>query len=224
VASADLEVPIVVRADVDLIEVDAILKAISVVAWSDFQHAYGPADDVKNQLAAVAVGDDATRKAAWWNLWGNIHHQGTIYGAAVPAVPILGSLSSWHAYPDRAQAILLLREIGAARGVVAWHYDTDNAIVHDEEAQQDLWVRLVSQMDQASLAALDSWRDDPPDVRRALVHLLTALPKQREQYGGLVEEVMPVHFRHAWLASHSELESPEMNDEIDEYEQWVYAG
>ena len=87
---------------------------------------------MKEQLAAVAVGDDATRTSAWWNLWGNIHHQGTIYGAAVPAVPILGCLSSWRPYPDRAEAIQLLREIAAAPGVVVWHYGKDNAIVHDE--------------------------------------------------------------------------------------------
>ena len=159
-----------------------------------------------------------TRKSAWWNLWGNIHHQGTIYGATVPAVPIFGSLATWRAYPDRAEAIRFLREIAAAPGVVVWHYDTDNTIVYDVAAQETLGARLAADMDQVSRAVLDSWRLDPPAVRRALVHLLTSVPNQRDRYRDLVDEEMPARFRKAWSASFSEPPPTEMNDQVDDYE------
>jgi hypothetical protein len=66
--------PIVVRPNLDGAE--TLLGAVSAVEWSAVHHAYGPASDVPGQLAEVIVGDDETRDEAWWNLWGNIHHQG----------------------------------------------------------------------------------------------------------------------------------------------------
>jgi hypothetical protein len=37
---------------------------------------------------------DATRQAAWWELWGNIHHQGSVYEATLPAVDLLIALAT----------------------------------------------------------------------------------------------------------------------------------
>lgn len=217
-------VPIVVRGDLEWDQAEPILEAIWEVDWSAYSHAYGSADDVENQLVAVTVGDEATRKGAWWNLWGNVHHQGTIYGAAVPAVPILAALARWRSYPDRAEAVLFLREVAAAPGVVVWRYGRDNEIVHDDEAQKTLGARLVAHIDRISRPVLDSWASDPPDVRRALVHLLTSLPNQRKHYARRLEGELPARFRNAWLDSFSERPSLEMNDEIDEYEHWVHSG
>ena len=71
-----------VRLDLDGAE--SLLGAVSAVDWSAVHHAYGAASDVPGQLPAVIVGDEETRDEAWWNLWGNIHHQGTIYEATAP--------------------------------------------------------------------------------------------------------------------------------------------
>jgi hypothetical protein len=65
----------------------------------------------------------------------------------VPAVPCFASLATWRAYPDRAEAILFLREIAAAPGVVVRHYGLDNTIVDDVDAQKTLGARLAADMD-----------------------------------------------------------------------------
>jgi hypothetical protein len=41
------------------------------VDWEAPYHAYESASDVPVLLSAVTVGDDPTRAAAWWQLWGN---------------------------------------------------------------------------------------------------------------------------------------------------------
>jgi hypothetical protein len=88
---ADAASPIVVRPDLDGAE--TLLGAVSAVEWGAVHHAYGPAGDVPGQLAAVIVGDDETRDEACWNLWGNIHHQGTIYEATAPDAVV--ALEDW---------------------------------------------------------------------------------------------------------------------------------
>lgn len=40
----------------------ALLERVAIVGWQDLYHAYGPAQDVSAQLAAVIVGDDATTR------------------------------------------------------------------------------------------------------------------------------------------------------------------
>ena len=52
-----------------------ILDTVRAISWNELWHAYGPADEVDEQLVAAALGDDGTRKAARWELVGNIHHQ-----------------------------------------------------------------------------------------------------------------------------------------------------
>jgi hypothetical protein len=64
------------RADLDEAQASAVPAGIAEVDWGALYHAYGPASDVPVLLGAVTVGEDATRRAAWWELWGNIHHQG----------------------------------------------------------------------------------------------------------------------------------------------------
>ncbi len=112
-------------------------------------------------MIAAALGDEQTRKAAWWELFGNIHHQGTIYEATVPAVPVIARLARWRDYPDRIEAIAFLTAVAEAEGVVVWRYDDGNQIVHDEERQELLWSELRAQMRELSASALESWRDEP---------------------------------------------------------------
>ena len=69
VQSAEPEaIPIVVRNDLDRSRAAVVIDAVDAVPWSDLCHAYGPADDVREQLIAITVEDDATLEVAWWNL------------------------------------------------------------------------------------------------------------------------------------------------------------
>jgi hypothetical protein len=217
--------PIVCRPNLDGAAVGALLGQVSVVQWTDVYHAYGPASDVPGQLAAVIVGDDATRDEAWWNLWGNVHHQGTIYEATVPAVPILFGLATWPAYPDRAQALLMLREVGAAEGVYVWRYGPDGELVSDEDEQQRLYPELRGILAAGAAPILSGWRREPPDVQRALLWMLSVNAELRADYEDLVDELLPEEHRQAWeLEISDSVDSQEEADAVFALEDWVHSG
>ncbi len=176
------------------------------------------------QLAAVLVGDDDTRDEAWWNLWGNIHHQGTIYEATVPAVPILLSLAAWREHPDRAQALWMLQEIARAEGVYVGRYDDNDEIVSDEDAQKRLYPVLRSTLHAGAEQLLRRWRSEPETVQRALLWLLSALPELRIEHEELVRELLPAPLEGAWaIAIAGGPDSDESADEISKLEDWVHG-
>ncbi len=212
-----------IRTDLDLDAARPILEAIASVGWTDLQHAYGRAADVENQLAALVVGDAATRESAWWNLWGNIHHQGTIYSATVSAVPILGRLSSWATFPDRVESILFLREVAASPGVVVWRIEADETFF-DAEAQDALAKELAAHIDEIARARLRRWEAEPPEMRRGLLWLLSVLPHLHERYADLIQEERPSRFEAAWSLIARGAESEDDYDEIEEFERWILYG
>jgi hypothetical protein len=186
-------------------------------------HAYGAASDVADQLIAAAIGDDATRKAAWWNLWGNIHHHGTIYEATAAAVPIIAALASWPSYPDRVEAISFLREIAAAEGVVVWAYGDGGEIVFDEPRQQALTAEAETSVRELATTLLVTWMSGPPKIRRALLWLLSALPELHDMFSDLVEAELPAEYTTAWAILKRGPESQEEFDVVCEFEAWTYA-
>jgi len=50
-------------------------KRISAIDWTAYQTAYGPADDVANQLMQLASGDKKTSLKASHELWCWLCHQ-----------------------------------------------------------------------------------------------------------------------------------------------------
>jgi hypothetical protein len=70
------------------------LTGLNAVTWSQYHHAYGPADDVPGLLRALLSDDPARRETAKWELYGNLWHQGAVYEATQHAVPFLVELLS----------------------------------------------------------------------------------------------------------------------------------
>jgi hypothetical protein len=85
----------------------ALLEGLEAIDWSRYHHAYGPATDVPGLLRALANEDDAPPelKAAAkkqgksvaaqvrWVLWGNVFHQGSVWGASAKVVPFVATLA-----------------------------------------------------------------------------------------------------------------------------------
>ena len=176
------------------------------------------------QLAAVVVGDDATRAEAWWNLWGNILHQGTVYEATVPAVPILFALARWRDHPDREQAISMLRESGAAEGVDVWRYDADGAIVEDPRRARRLLARCRPG-ERGAEPLLDRWREEPAQpVQRELLWLLSVLPACERATSRSSRSCFRRSHRAAWeLETARAPESQEDADAVSALEDWIHA-
>ena len=195
--------PIVVRDRLDERRASALLSRIAGTDWGGLEHAYGPAGDVPAQLAAVVVGDAATRRLAWWNLWGNVHHQGTVYAATVPAVAVLARIAGWREHPDRVQALAFLRELAAGEGT--------------SEAAVD--AALAAELP----ALFDGWREEPEPVRRGLLWVLGACPGLRRRHADLVDALLPEEHRAAWEVVTSGAIPPD-DDAYDAYvelESWA---
>jgi hypothetical protein len=84
--------------------------AIDAVDWGALEDAYGPADSVAAMLHALAGEDAAARQQALRQAYGNIHHQGSVYSASVPAAGLLVRLLALP-HADRADLLLLLTHL-----------------------------------------------------------------------------------------------------------------
>ena len=152
-----------------------MLERLHTVDWNALTHAYGPADDVPELLRALAAADRQARKDAYWELYGNIFHQGTRYPATAPAVPFLLELLADPATPDRPELLLLLTHlvtgqfsVAADPTMYAGEPDDGHALAHGDvedygailrdiyraaEAGLPLYLQLVQHADTASLRA-----------------------------------------------------------------------
>ncbi len=72
-----------------------MFETLDTVDWSRFHHAYGPAADVPSLLRTLVLPEapSATGKTALGSaihaLWGNVYHQGTVWGVTPHVVPFL---------------------------------------------------------------------------------------------------------------------------------------
>ncbi|MEX3015313.1 hypothetical protein [Gymnodinialimonas hymeniacidonis] len=82
-----------------------MLDGLDDISWDSLVHAYGPASDVPADLRALLSADENTAKDALWRLFGNIHHQGTVYLAAPPAIPFLTEIAL-ALPPERAAGVV----------------------------------------------------------------------------------------------------------------------
>ena len=156
---------------------------------------------------AVHVGGVAVREAAWWELWGNLHHQGPVYEATAYAVPFVSAVAEDRGHPDRIQALAFLRDVAIGDGEAA------------EVVRADVRSRVPE--------LLRDWAHEPVPVRRALLWLASAFPEVLPEYPGLVR-VPDVH-RAAWdvlIADRKEYEDLSGADEErrEAFEQWMLAG
>ena len=156
-----------------------MLERLHNVDWSALTHAYGPAADVPELIRALAASDRQARKDAYWELYGNIFHQGTRYPATAPAVPFLLELLGCAGTPDRHELLLLLTHLVTGQFSVAAdptmyagepddghalsHGDSDDygAILRDiyraAEAGLPLYLELAQHADTAHLRAAASF-------------------------------------------------------------------
>jgi hypothetical protein len=201
-------VPIIVRSGVGHGAVDELAEALASIPWSALHHAYGPADDVPALLFAVTLATDDVRHAAWWELWGNIHHQGTVYEATVPSVPFIYDVARSVEAADRVEALSFLRQIAVGDGSFA--ADVRAAVRPRAEA-------LVT-----------AWRQEPELIQRALLWLSSAYPEVANQHSDL-GRLVPESMRGTWnevvttSAFPTDLADDAM-DRQDELERWALAG
>lgn len=87
------------------------LDGLENVNWAQLHHAYGAATDVPGQLRALASPAAEERDEAYYQLYGNVYHQGTRWQASSHVIPFLAALVDDPATPQRAAVISLLSAI-----------------------------------------------------------------------------------------------------------------
>ena len=203
------QVEITVRAGVTDDVLDGLAGELREVAWADLRHAYGPATDVPSLLCAVTVGTDSVRREAWWELWGNVHHQGTVYGVTSWCVLYLAPLAADVEHPDRVNTLAFLRTVALGDG--------SHARLTREAVEEQL-PRLLAR-----------WPDEPELVQRALLLLVSVFPGRLGDYPGLAD-LLPDELRPAWVELMAAggrpalLATEEEMDRQDALEQWCLAG
>lgn len=88
-----------------------MLNGLDQVDWARLTHAYGPADDVPDQIRDLVSPDGERRRKALWALNGNIYHQGTVYEATAHAVPFLLEVLTAPECDEQPQLLELLSGI-----------------------------------------------------------------------------------------------------------------
>ncbi|MGI5506521.1 hypothetical protein [Lentzea sp. CA-135723] len=88
-----------------------MLTGLDRVDWARLSHAYGPADDVPDQLRDLVSPDERLRRKALSGMYGNLYHQGTIYEATAAAVPFLVQALTAPECAEQPQLLALLSGI-----------------------------------------------------------------------------------------------------------------
>lgn len=129
-----------------------MLEGLDDIAWDTLTHAYGPADDVPDQLRALAYGDKEERDGALWSLYGNIYHQGTVYHATAYAVPFIVEILTSSETVEKHEILLLLAHLASGHSYLdahqhfAWEQEKAEADPDGFQAQmqEELgWVRAA---------------------------------------------------------------------------------
>ncbi|GAA1368879.1 hypothetical protein [Catellatospora chokoriensis] len=89
---------------------------LNSIDWASLTHAYGSAEDVPDLIRALRSPDAEARREAMYELYGNIHHQGSRYEASAYAVPFLLELAADPTVPDRHEVIHLLADLAVGYG------------------------------------------------------------------------------------------------------------
>ncbi|MFE5256349.1 hypothetical protein [Streptomyces coelicoflavus] len=146
---------------------------LDTVPWQNLHHAYGPAEDVPQLIRALYQDDEAAAEEAMYELYGNIHHQGTVYPASAPAVRFLAHAAR-HVTGRRTELLMLL-------ATLADHDPSDSEYPHWPRSSAagvcaELW-RVLPEL-------LPCLADPERPVRRAALRVV-----------GAVAELLPAGLR-----------------------------
>ncbi|OLT27245.1 hypothetical protein BJF79_01040 [Actinomadura sp. CNU-125] len=146
-----------------------------VAPWGDLVHAYGTATALHATLERVASPSPATAARALDDLFGSICHQGTVYSATAPAVPILYDLASDPRVHHRPRILELLSDIARALPDIEEHHEDE----YPEGVHTDLvrWAHEARTAVETGLPTLTALLDDEDtDVRAAAPFVLADFP------------------------------------------------
>ncbi len=175
----------------------AVQQLINKTPWAELDHAYGKAKEVPELLMAIQSADATVRDKGWFELWGNIWHQGTVYPATEPAAKVLLELVSDPVTPDRPQILVMLMNIAHGAGYLQVHADGCgcgyNHCSEEDLAAERVWVQAAHNAVRDGLPLLLALLDDAdPRVRETVPGTLARLPEVADQAIPAIERRLAV--------------------------------
>ncbi len=140
---------------------------LDTVPWHTLTHAYGPAEDVPDLIRSLYQDDESVADEAIYELYGNIHHQGTVYPASAPAVPFLAHAVR-HAPRKRDELLMLL-------ATLADHDQTDRESPHWPGSPV---AAICTELSQLLPDLLPCLTDPKREVRRAALRVVATVADQ----------------------------------------------
>ncbi|KAK1181396.1 HEAT repeat domain-containing protein [Streptomyces sp. NBS 14/10] len=170
---------------------------IEDVDWASLKHAYGEATDVPGILGALRSADVEDRNGAFYDMYGSLCHQGSVYEATAAAVPFLVDIVVEPGYPDREDLLSFL-------GHVCHGGDTGHAAALAAMAVQV--PRLTPLL-----------RDGDPGVRLRVLWALSSaeLREAADDVARLTADPEPSVRAGAWLAL-GEMDAGRLSADCDE--------
>ena len=123
-----------------------MLEQLDSIDWASLGHAYGSAEDVPHQLRSLLSEDVEIRKEALYELFGNIHHQGTVYEASSYAIPFLVEILDDPNCQVKDDIILLLACIAGGSGYLEVHAVDDQGQLNLDEIPAEYGMSLKDEM------------------------------------------------------------------------------
>lgn len=123
-----------------------MLEKLEDINWGNYDHAYGPADDVPGLIRGLLSESAEERENIWYELYGNLWHQGTIYEATIHAVPFFLELLQDKDTPDRFKILSYLGSLAEGSSYIDAHKSLSVMDFSDE----DLSVNLQKELDWVS--------------------------------------------------------------------------
>ncbi len=160
-----------------------MLETLYDVNWAGLEHAYGAADDVPGLIKAVAFGSKSEADRAWYELYGNIWHQGTIYSATSHAVPFLLELVADTERTDTEVVLQYLQDLAEGTSFLDVHRE-GNTLFGKELTEEQLsqmrqeliWVEETREAVRVGLPVFEKLTDDSdPKVREAAASLIESI-------------------------------------------------
>ena len=168
-----------------------MLDRLDDIPWSQLTHAYGSAEDVPDQIRALASTNAKKQEEALWQLYGNIFHQGTRYEASSHAIPFLYELIKEPTTPAKHYLIHLL--VSLALGYA--EYFLPDGIVPDvlrelDTSDTDPSSQCYQAVRRGVPVLLDLLNDRNDSVRGVAVYALAWFPQDAEQSVGAIENLL----------------------------------
>jgi len=161
-----------------------MLETLDQVDWLMLPDAYGPSTKTPRLIRNLASDNPRKRRKAVEKLCYTIYHQGTIYAAAVAAVPFLLEIVASSEVPDRTAALEVLQVLSTGRSYHAAHassfFNREKSKTPEWEEkvrEEKSWVAAIRErLDAAVPAIARVLREGKREERIAAASVLATLP------------------------------------------------